>query len=161
MKKLLFILPILVFSCNTRKASEHQIPESSAEQPSLQGSCGYLTVQEAEEALGTKLTEPFEAFSDADMGAGCSFAGKDSGGHANFGYVAFGGVAGFEKARAGEKVNDVGDEAYFVNGADALQLWARRGNHYVMVALGDNPRPDACRKLAGLLLKRLEVKPLE
>lgn len=160
MKQFLFLLLALSFSCTTKKPAEQPVSDISQEQPSWKGSCGYLTQGEIEDALGVPLSAAPEEFTDADMGAGCSFAGADTGGNANFGYVAFGGVQGFEKARTGEKTAEVGDEAYFVHGADALQLWARQGNNYVVVALGDKPRPDACKKLIRLLLHRLEERPL-
>ncbi|MCX7636970.1 MAG: hypothetical protein N2044_03890 [Cyclobacteriaceae bacterium] len=160
MKKIIFMLMVGFFSCTSR-TSEKANETSSAEQPSFQGICGYLTISEMEDALGVNLTGTPEEFSDADMGTGCSFNGAEGGGNANFGYIAAGGSSGFEKAKTGEPVVDVGDEAYLVNGADALQLWARQGNNYVVVALGDKPRPEPCKKLARLLLQRFEAHPFQ
>lgn len=159
MKNLLIYFIVLLFSCNPKRTTEQQAAGEQPEEPSYQGSCGYLTEREMEDALGVRLAEPPETFSDALMGTGCSFAGEDTGRNANFGYVAFGGSQGFENARTGEKISEVGDEAYFVHGADALQLWAREENTYVVVALGDEPRPDACKKLTRLLLQRLKERP--
>jgi hypothetical protein len=67
----------------------------------------------------------------------------------------------FDKVKSGEKTTGVGDEAYTINGPDAQQLWVRQENRYVMVAIGDVPRPEESKQLALLVLERLKNKPLD
>ncbi len=81
MKNFLSIyLIVLLFSCNPKRATEQLVAGAQPEAPSFQGSCGYLTGHEIEDAPGVRLTEPPEIFSDALMGTGyyfCSDCKKD------------------------------------------------------------------------------------
>lgn len=150
---------LVLFSCGQKKTSE----QPSTEQPSLVGVCGYLTKQEIEIALGRDLVEdPTEINEEYLGGRGCSYSGKkDADGEAHFGYVVFPLAEEFDKVRNGKKAEGVGDEAYYVSGPDAQQLWVRKGELYVMVAIGDVPKPEASKKLAELVLQRLKTNPLE
>jgi hypothetical protein len=144
------IFVVLLVACGAKPTIQ--------EQPNLQGYCGYLTNAEVEAALGHPLTEtPIEINEEYLGGKGCSyFAGKDKNGIAFFGYVVIPDKATFEKSKPGsEKVSDIGDEAFRVNGPDAQQLWVRKGDHLVMVALGDEPNPEGSKTLAMLVLSRL------
>ena len=146
-----FICLILVAACSSKPVNQ--------EQPTLQGYCGYLTNAEVEAALGRSLTEtPIEINEDYLGGKGCSyFAGKDGNGVAYFGYVVIPDKTTFEKNKPdSEAVSGVGDEAFRFNGPDAQQLWVRKGDHYVMVAIGDEPDPEGSKTLAALVLSRLK-----
>lgn len=150
--KLLF--PILILFACTKK-------ESATEKPTLDGVCGYVTGQEMEEALGVVLTEaPSGIFEEYLGGKGCSYSGVKQDTEAHFGYIIFTTAEEFEKARVGKPTDGVGDEAYTINGPDAQQLWVRQEDRYVMVAIGDEPRPKQSAQLAKLVLERLKSKPL-
>lgn len=146
-----FTVLILIAACSSKTARQ--------EQPSLQGYCGYLTNAEVEAALGRSLTEtPIEINEDYLGGKGCSyFAGKDGNGVAYFGYVVIPDKTAFEKNKPdSEVVGGVGDEAFRFNGPDAQQLWVRKGDRYVMVAIGDEPNQEGSKTLASLVLSRLK-----
>ena len=149
LKQLIFFNLIAV--CSATSANQ--------EHPVLQDYCGYVSRSEVEAALGHTLTEtPKEINEEYLGGKGCSyFAGKDKNGVVFFGYVVIPDKATFDKNKPGSLVvSGVGDEAFQFNGPDAQQLWVRKGNHYVMVAIGDEPNPEGSRALAILVLSRLK-----
>jgi hypothetical protein len=151
------VLMLMLFSCGKKQATE----TVSNEEPSLDGVCGYLTVVEIEEALGVSLTGAPSAINEEYLGGkGCSYSGAKDDTEAHFGYLIFTSASEFEKVKTGEHTAGVGDEAYTINGPDAQQLWVREGDMYIMIAIGDVPKPDASKKLAALVLTRLKKKPL-
>ena len=159
MKKILSLLTLLIlFSCGQKQEKE----QATDEQPTLEGVCGYLTKQEIENALGVNLVEaPAEINEEYLGGRGCAYSGVKEDTEAHFGYVIFTSAEEFNKVRLGEKTEGVGDEAYTINGPDAQQLWVRQADLYVMIAIGDAPKPEASQQLAHLVLQRLKAKPLE
>jgi hypothetical protein len=159
----IFFINLILFSCGQKSGpATEALQDNPGEQPSLNGVCGYLTRTEVERALGVKLVEePAEINEEYLGGRGCSYGGETSGGEAHFGYVIFTTAEQFATVKAGEQTPGVGDEAYTVNGPDAQQLWVREGDFYIMVAIGDVPRPNESKMLAQLVLNRLKTKPLE
>ncbi len=152
---------LLITGLISCKPQEKKSPQTDAGQPSYSGNCGYVTVAELEEALGTRLAEPVQEITDDYLGGfGCSFAGENTNGAANFGYIIFPSQEAFENLHDYEPYPGLGDEAYTINGADALQLWVQEGDNRVMVALGDRPKLEMNVKLARLILERLKTKPL-
>jgi hypothetical protein len=152
------LLTLMLFSCGKKQAAPETV---SPEEPSLDGVCGYLTTHEIEEALGVTLTEPPAEINEESLGGrGCSYSGANENSDAHFGYIIFTTAIEYEKAKSGEATSGVGEEAYTVNGPDAQQLWVREGNNFIMIAIGDVPQPEASKKLAALVLKRLKKKPL-
>ncbi len=148
---------LMLFSCSQRQTNEQE----SNEHPTYDGVCGYLTRQEVENALGAALVENPAMIEEEYLGGkGCSYGGEKDNAEAHFGYVIFTSAEEFEKIKSGEKTVGVGDEAYTINGPDAQQLWVRQENRYVMVAIGDSPRPNESKALAELVLERLKSKPL-
>lgn len=159
MKQAIVIFSLaLFFSCGKKQASGEQ---STTIKPSLSGVCGYLTRQEVETALGIELAEePSEINEEYLGGKGCAYNGIEEDTEAHFAYVIFTTPEEFEKVKAGEKTEGAGDEAYTINGPDAQQLWVREGNTYLMIAIGDAPKPTESKQLAALILNRLKTKPL-
>jgi hypothetical protein len=161
MKHVILILFVVgIVSCSQGR-KEAALPPADSAQPAFSGYCGYVTAAELEEALGTVLTEsPKEITEDYLGGFGCSFVGANDSKGANFGYIIFPSDQAFDNLHDYDPFSGVGDEAYLLNGADAQQLWAREGDRYVMVALGEVPRTEKSAKLARLILERLKTKPL-
>lgn len=146
---------LILFGCGSKPSTE----QTSNEKPTLDGACGYLTQTEVEEVLRRSLTEtPAEIHEEYLGGKGCSyFSGKDGAGNAYFAYVTFPNRELFEKNKVdSESVPGVGDEAYQFNGPDAQQLWVRKGDHVVMVAIGDAPDTEGSKRLATLVLSRIQ-----
>jgi hypothetical protein len=157
MKYFAVLLIFLLQSCSQKESGKQE----SNEQPSFDGMCGFLTRQEVESALGAELVETPAIIEEEYLGGkGCSYGGAKDNTEAHFGYVIFTTAEEFDKVRSGEKTAGVGDEAYTINGPDAQQLWVRQDNRYVMVAIGDAPRPEESKQLALLVLERLKNKPL-
>jgi hypothetical protein len=124
----------------------------------LDGNCGYLTRGEVEEVLGRALdSEPTEIAEGVAGRKGLLLsAGKESQGNANFAYAINRDKKTFEmNATNTEAVSGIGDQAYTFNGPDAQQLWVKQGSKYVMIAIGDAPDLDGCKKLAALMLERM------
>ncbi|MCK6617817.1 MAG: DUF3558 domain-containing protein [Cyclobacteriaceae bacterium] len=157
------IICFLIVSCGPKSGSGSELPQDdSGEQPTLNGVCGYLTKTEVERALGVRLSEePAEINEEYLGGRGCSYVGETTGMEAHFGYVIFTTIEEFEKVKVGKPTSGIGDEAYTIDGPDAQQLWVREGDLYVMVAIGDVPRPKESKVLAQLVLTRLKTKPIE
>lgn len=161
MKKYFFYaLTVAVLSCGQRKDNQQDFP--GIEQTTFEGTCGCVTKAEIEEALESKLSElPKEINEEYLGGRGCSFLGYEFEGEVHFGYIVFPSAEEFEKVRSAKKVDDVGDEAFVLNGPDAQQLWVKEGDYHVMVAIGDSARPKQSAKLARQVLQRLRTKQFE
>ncbi len=158
MKPLAVLAFLILVSCSSKQSNDQE----SIEQPTYDGACGYLTHPEVEKAVGADLVEPPTIIEEEYLGGkGCSYAGEKDNTEAHFGYVIFTTAEEFEKVKLGKVTEGVGDEAYTINGPDAQQLWVRQENRYVMVAIGDAPRPKESKQLALLVLERLKNKPLE
>jgi hypothetical protein len=159
MKKFIHIPLFVVFlSCTQKKDSPNTTSDWN---PDFSGFCGYVTIAELEEALGTALAGmPEEITDDYRGGFGCSFAGKADSRGEHFGYIIFPTSEAFYNMHPDAPYPGVGDEAFLLNAPDAQQLWVREDERYVVVALGDMPRPEKCAKLARLILERLKTKPL-
>ncbi len=54
-----------------------------------------------------------------------------------------------------EPVTTIGDSAFLNYGADARQLWVRKGDKAVMVAIGDSENVEGMLLVAPYLLKAL------
>jgi hypothetical protein len=158
MKNCYFLLVFLLLSCSQKESAKQE----SNEQPSFEGVCGYLTRQEIENALGAELVDSPAIIEEEYLGGkGCSYNGEKDNTEAHFGYVIFTNAEEFDKVKSGEKTEGVGDEAYIINGPDAQQLWVRQESRYVMVAIGDAPRPEESKQLALLVLERLKNNPIK
>ncbi len=158
MKHLSVLTFLILLSCSQKNSGD----QKSKEQPTLDGACGYVTRQEIENALGVDLVEAPTIIEDEYLGGkGCSYGGEKDDTEAHFGYVIFTTASEFEKVKEGEKTGGIGDEAYTINGPDAQQLWVRQEDRYVMVAIGDVPRPKEAKVIAKLVLERLKRKPLD
>jgi hypothetical protein len=150
MRNAAIVFILLMSACGQRNTSDGK--------PMLDGNCGYLTRGEVEEVLGRALdSEPTEIAEEYLGGKGCSYsAGKDGQGNAYFAYAIVSDEKTFEmNATNTEAVSGIGDQAYTFNGPDAQQLWVRQGSKYVMIAIGDAPNLDGCKKLASLMLERM------
>ncbi|MBL7845577.1 MAG: hypothetical protein JNK44_17065 [Cyclobacteriaceae bacterium] len=159
-KYFIYLLILVLVSCGTKKDNGQDFP--GIEQTAFEGICGCVTKAEIEEALESKLSEiPKEINEEYLGGRGCSFLGYEFEGEVHFGYIVFPSAEEFEKVRSAKKVDDVGDEAYVVNGPDAQQLWVKDGDYYVMIAIGDGARPKQSAKLAKQVLQRLKTKQFE
>lgn len=98
-------------------------------------------------------------FKDPALGDGCAFDfGKDSTA-AYFSYVTFATEKQFNDALASathpEPVTMLGDSAFLNYGPDARQLWARKGDKAVMVAIGDQENTGGMMLVAPYLLLTL------
>lgn len=157
---LIYLLAFTVISCGQKKDGNQNFP--GIEQETFDGICGCVTKAEIEEALESKLSEiPKEVEEEYLGGRGCSFLGYEFDSEVHFGYIVFPSAEEYDKVRSAEKVNNVGEEAYVLNGPDAQQLWVRDGDYYVMIAIGDAPRPNQSKKLATQVLTRLKTKQFE
>ena len=98
-------------------------------------------------------------FDDPSLGNGCAYDfGKDDLA-AYFSYVTFASEKQFNDALASaekpEPVTTIGDSAFLNYGADARQLWVRKGDKAVMVAIGDSENVEGMLLVAPYLLKAL------
>jgi hypothetical protein len=98
-------------------------------------------------------------FKDPSLGDGCAFDfGKDSK-SAYFSYVTFASEKQFNDAIASavrpEPVTTLGDSAFLNYGPDARQLWVRKGDKAVMVAIGDQENVGGMMMVAPYLLQTL------
>ncbi len=124
--------------------------------------CKAIPQEDIEAVMGRKLTSPPERFSyyDEPSTNGCAYdAGKDSAGSAYFGYVVLAPVAVYnnQPLYKNTTVKDLGQEAYFNNGADARQLWVKVNDTYAfVVGFGDEPRETGALALARLVLAALK-----
>jgi len=124
--------------------------------------CKAVPASVAERILGRPLSGQPEKFSFNNKGtdAGCTFdAGKDAEKNAYFAYVVAAPVEDYVANRSpkAEFVQGLGDEAYFVNGADARQLWVLiDGKAAVMAAIGDRPNESGARELAAELIRSIK-----
>jgi hypothetical protein len=120
--------------------------------------CELLPAVEVEKVLGRKLVKTPEGFSlnGANTDAGCSYsAGKDSANNAYFAYAVVAPTSDYAANRPvqPELVPGLGDEAFFINGPDARQLWVLlNGKAAIMVAIGDAPDEAGTRALATTLI---------
>jgi hypothetical protein len=120
--------------------------------------CDLLPAAEVEKALGRKLVsapQPF-SFNGANTDSACSYdAGKDGSGNAYYAYAVVAPTEDYAANRPDrlEPVAGLGDEAFFVNGPDARQLWVLlNGRAAVMVAIGEKPNEAGAKALASILL---------
>ncbi len=124
--------------------------------------CGAVSISSVERVVGRSLSGKPEKFSfnNKSTDAGCTFdAGKDGDKNAYFAYVVAAPVDDYVANRSSkaEYIQGLGDEAYFVNGADARQLWVLiDGKAAVMVAIGDRPNDTGARELATELIKAIK-----
>lgn len=159
-KYFICLLALAIVSCGQKKNTGQNFP--GIELTTFEGICGCVTKAEIEEALESKLSEiPVEINEEYLGGRGCSYLGYKFDGEVHFGYIIFPSPDEFDKVRSAKKVEDVGDEAYVLNGPDAQQLWARLDDYYVMIAIGDAPRPTQSAKLANAVLEGLKSNRIE
>jgi len=100
-----------------------------------------------------------DPFDDPSLGQGCAFDfGKDDNA-AYFSYITFASEKQFNDALASavkaEPVTTIGDSAFLNYGEDARQLWVRKGDKAVMVAIGDTENVEGMLLVAPYLLKAL------
>lgn len=123
--------------------------------------CDVLPARIIEAALKVKLVSAPERYSFANDGknSGCTYdGGKNASGDAVFAYAAIVSTQEFSSNRKGktDAVPGLGEDAYFVNGADARQLWVLVGNgRAAVIAIGDRPNETAARAIAAELLNQL------
>lgn len=123
--------------------------------------CSAIPASLIEGVIGAKLKTSAERFSfgDAPGSSGCAYdAGKDSGGAALFGYAVIAPATAFDGVK-GDKtaVNGVGKSAFFVNGADARQLWVKAEDRAtVIVAFGDRPNEKGAIELARRIVAAIK-----
>ena len=157
---IIYLLALAMVSCGQKKNNGQNFP--GIEQITFEGICGCVTKAEIEEALESKLSEiPNEINEEYLGGRGCSYMGYEFDGEVHFGYIVFPSAEEFNNVRSAEKVDDLGDEAYVLNGPDAQQLWVRMDDYFVMIAIGDAPRPQQSAKLAKVVLERLKNNKIE
>ena len=124
--------------------------------------CGAVAIPVVERILGRSLAGKPERFSfnNKNTDAGCTFeAGKDGEKNAYFAYVVAAPVEDYAANRSSkaEFIQGLGDEAFFVNGADARQLWVLIDRKAaVMAAVGDRPNENGARELAAELIKAIK-----
>jgi hypothetical protein len=111
-----------------------------------------------EQLLGRKLQsapEPFQYY-DTDVSSGCQWsAGKDSSGEAYFAYAALLPVKDWNPSKV-PLVGGIADEAYYLNGPDARQLWVlANGKAIIVVGIGDRPNEDGLKQLAAQVIAAL------
>jgi hypothetical protein len=121
--------------------------------------CEAVPVEAWEMVLARPMVGDPTPFDDSSLGKGCSFDfGKDSEA-AYFSYVTFASEKQFNDALASsvkaEPVTTIGDSAFLNYGADARQLWVRKGDKAVMVAIGDMENVEGMLLVAPYLLKAL------
>lgn len=120
--------------------------------------CDLLPAAEVEKALGRKLVSAPHPFSlnGANTDSACSYdAGQDSSGSAYFAYAVVAPTEDYAANRSSrpELITGLGDEAFFINGPDARQLWVLlNGRAAVMVAIGEKPNEAGAKALASILL---------
>ena len=98
-------------------------------------------------------------FDDPSLGNGCAYDfGKDDLA-AYFSYVTFASEQQFNDALASavnaEPVTTIGDSAFLNYGADARQLWVRKGDKAVMVAIGDSENVEGMLLVAPYLVQQI------
>ncbi len=124
--------------------------------------CAVIPTEDIEAVMGRKLTSKPESFDYyGESGAnGCTYdAGKDSSGAAYFGYVVFTSIETYKNQPLynNKDVKDLGQNAYFNNGADARQLWVKVNDSTAfVVAFGDEPRESGTLALARLVLAAIK-----
>jgi hypothetical protein len=124
--------------------------------------CAAVPTSVVEQVLGRQLSGKPEKFSfnNKNTDAGCTLdAGKDADKNAYFAYVVAAPVDEYVVNRTpkAEFVKGIVDEAYFVNGADARQLWVLvDGKAAVMVAIGDRPNDTGARNIATEIIKAIK-----
>lgn len=123
--------------------------------------CAAIPSSLVESVIGSKLGSKPERFSfgDAPGSSGCAYdAGKDGGGGALFGYAVIAPAAAFDGAKGDRTaVNGVGKSAFFVNGADARQLWVNTDDRAtVIVAFGDRPNEKGAIELARRIVAAIK-----
>jgi hypothetical protein len=121
--------------------------------------CEAIPVEAWEMVIAQSIVGDPAPFDDPSLGKGCAFDfGKDD--YATyFSYVTFASEKQFNDALAAadraEPVTTIGDSAFLNYGADARQLWVRKGDKAVMVAIGDTENVEGMLLLAPYLLKAL------
>jgi len=124
--------------------------------------CQAIPVEDIEAVMGRKLASDPEFFEyyDTTGSSGCAYdAGKSSDGEAFFGYVVLTPIEAYNNQPLYKDVDvfDIGQEAYFNNGADARQLWVKINDQVAMVvAFGDVPIEDGAKALAELVLAAIK-----
>lgn len=123
--------------------------------------CETLPGSVIESSLKVKLVSAPERFSYSNDGknSGCTYdGGKDSHGDAVFAWAALVSAKEFtENKKVGaDTVKGLGEDAYFVNGADARQLWILLGGGKgAVIAIGDRPNEAAAKEIAAELIRRM------
>lgn len=159
----LAILVVTVLSCGGTPAygDEKVAPIDTRAGIDKADVCAAIPVSLIESVIGAKLKSKPERFSfgDAPGSSGCAYdAGKDAGGAALFGYAVVAPAAAFDAVK-GEKtaVSGVGKSAFFVNRADARQLWAKVDDRAtVVVAFGDRPNEKGAIELARRIVAAIK-----
>ena len=124
--------------------------------------CEAIPQEDIEAVMGRKLVSAPEKFDYYETGgsSGCMYdAGKDADGEAHFGYVVLTPLSEYDNQPLYENVDvsDIGDEAYFNNGADARQLWVKINDKAAfVVAFGDVPLEDGCKAIAKLMVAAIQ-----
>jgi hypothetical protein len=120
--------------------------------------CQAIPREDIEAVMGRKLISAPQHFNyyDTPGAGGCSYdAGKDASGSAYFGYVVLTPIEAYNTQPLYKNVDvkDIGQAAYFNNGADARQLWVKINEKVAfVVAFGDEPREEGARAIAKLVL---------
>lgn len=123
--------------------------------------CAYLPGGIVAQALGRNLQanpQPF-VFEEVIESSGCEFdAGQDPQGNLLYAYVAFTTLETYNAQPEADRqpAGDLGEGAFFIDGADARQLWVPVDQRYaIIVGMGEQANDSAAVDLAGQLLAKL------
>ena len=84
-----------------------------------------------------------------------TYIGKDASGEAYFAYAALLPVKDWNVSKV-PLVGGIGDDAYYLNGPDARQLWVlANGKAIIVVGIGDRPNEDGLKQLAAQVIAAL------
>jgi hypothetical protein len=120
--------------------------------------CQAIPKEDIEAVMGRKLVSAPERFDyyETPGASGCQYvAGKDSDGEAHFGYVVLTPIEAYNQQPLylDVEVSDIGQAAYFNNGADARQLWVKVNDQVAfVVAFGDVPNETGALAIAELVV---------
>jgi hypothetical protein len=124
--------------------------------------CAAVPTAAVEDAMGKKaVAAPTRTrWANSAATSGCAWDAGKSGAEARFAYLI---LVPASEVDAQPKVMPadvagLGKAAFFTNGADARQLWVKATDKTgFVVALGDVPREDGCKKLAQMFVSALKA----
>lgn len=154
--------PLLLAVCLTGCGPYVMNPLTVGDDLSATDVCAAVPVAAVEDAMGRKtVTGPTRTqWASSAATSGCAYdAGKD-GAEARFGYLILVPATVVDEQPLVMKtdVAGLGKKAFFTNGADARQLWVKATDKTgFVVALGDVPREEGCKKLAQMFAGALKA----